>query len=49
MAGLKEENTALKTILGILERDPQADMTDKGMFSVMSQGLSHYVSTCLHH
>ena len=45
MAGLQEENAALRTILCILERDPQAD---KGVFSVMSQGLSSYASTCMH-
>ncbi len=42
MAGLQEENAALKTILCILEHDSQAD---KGILCVMSQGLSHYAST----
>ena len=45
MAGLQEENAALKTILCILERDPQAD---KGMLSAMTQCLSHHASTCMH-
>ncbi|DBA80198.1 TPA: hypothetical protein ACH3X2_007660 [Trebouxia sp. C0005] len=46
MAGLKEENAALRTILCVLERGSQAD---KGMLSAMSLGYRCYAFTCMHH